>query len=405
MPTIQRLFNLFLIAFCGSWLLFKTLAGPFLIFLIVLAVFGLLRKENQIKFQVIQSTWILLFIFYISSLFWANTPDWSALERKLALFAFPLLFSFKWNKPLPIAQMWLAHTIGCLVLIIIAYYDALMCTLSHGNSVRCFSTTYFSQLHHPSYFSAFLIFAIIGLLFQKVAWFASKPRWLSWLIILLFAGMHIHLGSLAGIITLCFILVIFAVKSSMVYLGKLRGIIAGIFILLTSIAVALSSKDIRADAQNAADFTKHFIANPTKFVENRKEPLQGNEVRLILWTASVQLGIEHPMGLGLGGLEPALAKKLKQWGYPKQAEKEFNPHNQFLQVWNEIGLVGLFFFICLLYLLFMDFYSKKELSKLLLLIAFIIYCLFESFLQRASGIVFFLCWFTVLSYLPKKTLQ
>jgi O-antigen ligase len=217
--------------------------------------------------------------------------------------------------------------------------------------------------------------------------------------------MHIHLGSLAGIIALCFILVIFAVKSSMVYLGKLRGIIAGIFILLMSIAVALSSNDIRADAQNAADFTKHFIANPTKFVENRKEPLQGNEVRLILWTASVQLGIEHPMGLGLGGLEPALAKKLKQWGYPKQAEKEFNPHNQFLQVWNEIGLVGLFFFICLLYLLFMDFYSKKELSKLLLLIAFIIYCLFESFLQRASGIVFFLCWFTVLSYLPKKTLQ
>ena len=211
MPTTQRLFNLLLIAFCGLWLLSKGLSGPLLIILLGIAIVGHLKKENQFQIQFVHVSWILLFLLYCSSLFWTSTPDWSALERKLALLAFPLLFSFKWKNPLPIAQMWLAHTLGCLVLIAIAYYDAVLCQLTLGQSVRCFSTTYFSQVHHPSYFSAFLIFSIIGLLQGKVAWFRAKPRWISWLLILIFASMHLHLGTLAGINALGMVLMIFTI--------------------------------------------------------------------------------------------------------------------------------------------------------------------------------------------------
>jgi O-antigen ligase len=172
---------------------------------------------------------------------------------------------------------------------------------------------------------------------------------------------------------------------------------------LFSIVLALLSKDIRSDAQNARDFTSSYIENPEAFVKGRNEPLQGNEVRLILWTASVELGLEHPMGLGLGGLEPALAKKLSHWGYPKQAEKEFNPHNQFLQIWNEIGLIGFALLCWILYAVNKQFYQKRQLSGLLLSLVFVIFCAFESILQRESGIVFFMCWITALSYWPKNS--
>jgi O-antigen ligase len=171
---------------------------------------------------------------------------------------------------------------------------------------------------------------------------------------------------------------------------------------MLSILLALLSKDIRADAQNATDFTRSYLENPKAFVEGRKEPLQGNEVRLILWTASIELGSTHPFGLGLGGLEPALSKKLIAWGYPQQAKKEFNPHNQFLQIWNEIGYIGLLLFAGLLTFINKAFYNKRQLSGLLLSLVFIVFCLFESILQRESGIVFFLCWFTALSYWPKN---
>jgi O-antigen ligase len=403
MPTTQRLFNLLLIAFCGLWLLSKGLSGPLLIILLGIAIVGHLKKENQFQIQFVHLSWILLFLLYCSSLFWTSTPDWSALERKLALLAFPLLFSFKWKNPLPIAQMWLAHTLGCLVLIAIAYYDAVLCQLTLGQSVRCFSTTYFSQVHHPSYFSAFLIFSIIGLLQGKVAWFRAKPRWISWLLILIFASMHLHLGTLAGIIALGMVLMIFTIYRLLQYLGTTKSIVIGALLLLFSIVLALLSKDIRSDAQNARDFTRSYIENPEAFVKGRNEPLQGNEVRLILWTASVELGLKHPMGLGLGGLEPALSQKLIAWGYPEQAKKEFNPHNQFLQIWNEIGYIGVLLFLGLLAFINQAFYNKRQLSGLLLSLVFIVFCLFESILQRESGIVFFLCWFTALSYWPKNT--
>jgi O-antigen ligase len=172
---------------------------------------------------------------------------------------------------------------------------------------------------------------------------------------------------------------------------------------MTCIVLALLSKDIRADAQNAKNFTRSYIDNPKAFVEGRKEPLQGNEVRLILWTASFQIGKQNPFGLGLGGLEASLAHKLIQWGYPQQAKKEFNPHNQWLQIWNEIGWLGLGIFGFLLSALTMHFYQNRNQAALLLTLVFLIFCLFESILQRESGIVFFLCWLTALSYLTKRT--
>ena len=403
MSKTERIFNILLVSFCGLWLLWKQLPGPLLILLIVLAVIGRLRKENTFCFQKMHWLWVVLFGFYALSLFWSAAPDFQALERKLALLAFPLLFAFQWKKPLPLTQMWLSHTLACVVLLAIAYYDAFMCQMHLGNSVRCFSTTYFSQVHHPSYFSAFLIFSIIGLLLGKVAWFAAKPRWISWLLIGVFTTMHLHLGTLAGIIGVVVVFMTYTIWLFSKKFGWLKSILIGFATLSIGIITSLQSQEIKADAQNAFNFTKSYLDNPTAFVKGRKEPLQGNEVRLILWTASYQIGKQHPFGLGLGGLEPALSQKLIRWGYPQQAEKEFNPHNQWLQIWNEIGWLGLGVFGFLLSILTLYFYQNRNLAALLLTFVFLIFCLFESILQRESGIVFFLCWLTAFSFMTKRT--
>jgi O-antigen ligase len=403
MSKTERLFNILLVAFCGLWLLWKALSGPLLILLIVLAIIGRLRKENTFCFQKMQGLWVLLFGVYVLSLFWSATPDFQALERKLALLAFPLLFSFQWKNPIPLAQMWLSHTLACVVLLAIAYYDAFMCQMYLGNSVRCFSTTYFSQVHHPSYFSAFLIFSVIGLLLGKVAWFAAKPRWISWLLIGVFTALHLHLGTLAGIIGIAVIFMTYTTWLFSKKFGWLKSILIGFATLSIGIITSLQSQEIKADAQNALSFTESYLENPAYFVKGRKEPLQGNEVRLILWTASFELGKQHPFGLGLGGLEQSLAQKLNKWGYPEQAKKEFNPHNQWLQIWNEIGWLGLGIFGFLLSTLTLHFYQNRNLAALFLTFVFLIFCLFESILQRESGIVFFLCWLTALSFMTKRT--
>lgn len=402
MSPTERIYHLILIAFCGLWLLFKELVGPMILLLLLITFIGLRRKENRLKFSNQPILWIFLFVLFALSLTWSMTPDAAALERKLAFIAFPVLFSFQWKNPLPMAKMWLSHTLACLVLIGIAYYDALMCQFTLGTSVRCFSTTYFSQVHHPTYFSAFLIFSILGLLYKKIAWFSDKPRWISWALIVLFSCMHIHLGTLAGILALLLVFVVYISRILYHAWGGLRSLVAGISFFIFGILLSLQSPEIKADVANALGFTQHYLKDSNTFVRSRKEPLQGNELRLILWTASIEEAYAHPFGLGLGGMETALKEKLLIWGYPKQAKKAFNPHNQFLQVWNEIGIIG-FILLCAIVVLFVrKAFAQKELATLLFILVFVIFCLFESVLQRESGIVFFLCWFSAIQSVWKS---
>ncbi|MFN5680459.1 MAG: hypothetical protein ACK46P_09140, partial [Flavobacteriia bacterium] len=71
--NLQRLFNIILVAFCGSWLLWKGLSGPLLILLLGIALVGNLKKENQVQFQLIHAPWVLLFVLYACSLYWSGT--------------------------------------------------------------------------------------------------------------------------------------------------------------------------------------------------------------------------------------------------------------------------------------------------------------------------------------------
>jgi O-antigen ligase len=396
MHKLERTYQFLLIVFCGIWMLLKFTVTPFIILLLLLSISANRRKENKFIFNRWNGLWMLLFVLYALSLLWSETPDYSALERKMAFVAFPLLFSFRWQNPMPIKKMWLSHTIACLVLICIAYYDALMCHYSLGQSVRCFSTTYFSQVHHPSYFSAFLLFSIGGLLFKKIAWFDQKPRWISWILIGIFSSMHYHLGTLAGVLALILMLVIYLAILVAGKWGWMRSCLLGIMVFFVGVFLALQSAEIKADANNALAFTKDYIQNPGSFVQSRTEPLQGNELRLILWTASFQEIKAHPFGLGIGGMEKALGKKLINWGYPLQAKKEFNPHNQFLQITNEIGFLGLLIFLVLLTNFGLYAIKRKDNFGMLFLMILVVFCLFESVLQRLSGVVFFICWMSAL---------
>lgn len=395
MPRVERLYHIILIAFCGTWLLLKALVGPTLIILLILSFIGNQRNENRFRINNLNWLWILLFGIYALSLLWSSSPDYEALERKLAFIAFPLLFAFKWGKPLPISKMWLAHAIGCLLLVAIAYYDAIACQLTLGDSVRCFSTTYFSQVHHPSYFSAFLLLSIIGLLFKKIAWFDEQRSWISWLLICVFSAMHLHLGTLAGMLALIMIFVVYLSIELAKKWGVYRSILFGLVVFCVGIFTALQSSEIKADALNAIDFTSDYLKSPQAFVESRKEPLQGNELRLILWTASFQEAYAYPFGLGLGGMEPSLSVRLIHWGYPLQAKKQFNPHNQFLQILNEIGILGLILFLAIIVQFIRCARKQNEIYLIIFAIVFAIFSLFESVLQRESGIVFFVCWFCV----------
>jgi O-antigen ligase len=136
--------------------------------------------------------------------------------------------------------------------------------------------------------------------------------------------------------------------------------------------------------------------------------MSGNQARLVVWTISGQIIADHPFGIGLGNLEGEMKQRLIQLKQDELVEKNYNPHNQFLQMAAEIGIVGLIFFVCILFLIVRFALQRKDELLIFLVFSLILNCLFESMLQRQSGIVFYvmlMCAMVTVIRIPKPTAQ
>jgi O-antigen ligase len=121
-------------------------------------------------------------------------------------------------------------------------------------------------------------------------------------------------------------------------------------------------------------------------------------LRLEFYRYSLKIVRDHPLlGVGVGGFAEAYAKQIKD---PKMARSD-NPHNEYLLVATQLGLIGL---AALLYL----FYTQWRLAPLLptpkdtllasgVVLAFMVGCLFNSFLTDYDEGVFFI-WISALLF-------
>jgi len=143
--SVLKIHNALLTYFFGIWLIFPKTAGVLILLILVCNLVGWLQKENTFKSTWKFLPWYLLFAAYVVASF--LSPDLglglSELERKLSLIAFPLIFSFQWKVPIRLNRIWLIHVIACLILVVLAFYDAWMC--SHG--------TYCAMFQHKLFFT------------------------------------------------------------------------------------------------------------------------------------------------------------------------------------------------------------------------------------------------------------
>ena len=180
------------------------------------------------------------------------------------------------------------------------------------------------------------------------------------------------------------------------------GLSAGVLALLVTLIIY---SPIKEDIKYTSRSFSLYLDSPEQFVRNGNRYLIGNEVRLILWTATGELIAEHPFGVGTGNVDIYLTEKLQSYGLYDLASYKYNPHNQFLQTFLEVGIVG--FLLLLLIILFGIRQALKNKSWLLLIImvSLVFNCLFESMLQRQSGIVFYSFWICWLSIYSKKDIS
>ena len=129
------------------------------------------------------------------------------------------------------------------------------------------------------------------------------------------------------------------------------------------------------------------ILNKKEVTERQKERALG---RLYFWQSAYEIGMTNPVfGVGTGDMQRYLYKKYAERNLVQFMSPEYNAHNQFLENFGQMGVIGLFALLGILgYALYVAIRDKRLLLLAFLVIEFINF-IFEVPLCRLDGIVFF----------------
>jgi O-antigen ligase len=87
-----------------------------------------------------------------------------------------------------------------------------------------------------------------------------------------------------------------------------------------------------------------------------------------------------------------MQERLSKYGFNQLVKEDLNPHNQYLQTGLEIGIFGLAILLLFICLTMISAYNRNDFLMMILISSFAFNMLFESMLQRQSGLVFLSFW-------------
>lgn len=380
---------LFIIGAYSPWILYGLL--PFLL----IVAYGLYRGDFTFSPQPYLYGWLILYVCYAISacVYWDPILSPRRLEYKLSFLIFPLLFSFKPNFKIKLNLVIISFGIGILAASFAGIIKSFLLALNEPVHLSQFLTSNIC-INHPSYYAAFATIALFGLLLGVKYYYCIPENIMVYAysgFILIMILLSISLAAISFLIISCLTLVLYLVIAK----RKIRLAFIAVFIFSLLTLAALQNRFIRDDFTSSFNSLTSFLFNHKEYSSDKDKINHGDEVRLIMWTVTVQELIKHPMGVGTTRSDATLSEGLNSLGYGDLAIKDingeikYNPHNQYLQTGLELGIIPM---LCMMiYFLLLIYHGIKSKNIWLSVIVLILTynCLFESILQRQSGIVGF----------------
>jgi len=342
-------------------------------------------KESGII--IITCSLILFWFINVIGLFYSNDLVRGLMRTydKLPFLVYPLVF-FTLNKDYftkeKLNHLFKGFLCATTIMLLICWGNALTQYFITGNTYRLYYIYFSHFFGHPSYCALIVCIALCINLY-----FLSKPiknyRWVSIILLFLFVTSIYFLQSRSGILVLFFILI----TSLFYYLYTHKknygyGVAGIILVLLFAFAL-----------------TQLFSGRIGSYIKaTTHEQLQLEKVlglRNNIWQISYKLAMENKMlGIGTGyHNESYLTDEEMQIIHKNTAF--INAHNQFLQTFLEHGIFGL---LILIFFISYSFYFAIKTKNYLLLMLLISICLnmvFESMLERSTGIFTFTLFFCI----------
>ncbi|HKL07779.1 MAG TPA: O-antigen ligase family protein [Bacteroidales bacterium] len=400
---------------------FMPITKDFLPLLMFLWVISGLLTIRKIRFNYSKLQWLLLFmpgIFYLIHVMgMIHTSDlqngWFDLEVKLSFLFAPVVLLFLTDKvKRNFGLIVKAFVLGNIIALAIYLFYALDQSIIYNEAGKLvfepayliskqnmsffelinqryshFSYSSFSFIHHPSYFSMYVLFTIciIVYFFRRYKNRISVSAILVFSVVLIFLSIMIwFLGSRAGYLALIVLflgfIILYMLKSQR-YLLSLGLVITGFLVLIVFMNPRLK-KNI------------HEIITQ---VENQHELTTESDIRLWLWKSGVEVFQENYLwGVGIGDINNEMIEKYRQYNLSVALRKNYNLHNQYLESALGLGVGGLL--ILFLWFLLLLIYAINTKDFLLFFFTLIVYInfMFESMLNSIAGVSFFTFFYVLL---------
>jgi len=359
---------------------------PILI-LILVWVFSPKQKLTKVFWPILVFSGIYLFhaigLLYSSNLE-AGLTD---MVQKFSLILFPIIV----GTAIPMDREDYRQTMGAFVLgtlaaALIGYFTSWLTYTDTGNP-EAFYMSDFSPFHHPSYLAMYMNMAIFILIYNTFKRKLIRSReFIYWLGALFLAISMVFPASKMGLLT--FVILVIA----MVFVAsKLKMLFSrqSFFLLFTFIFfVVFYTNDPIASSRvdRAISVTQEQAENQ---VNSERSQTESSTARLLVWGVAIDEIQEHPMGVGTGDTQMVLVEEYRERGYDQIASKRLNPHNTYLELALEVGVIALIWFVfSLLFPVRMILIDQNWIYGFFILNVSLNFMV-ESMLEGQSGVVFF----------------
>lgn len=348
-------------------------------------LFTLNKKDLSNNLKKNKTVWLFIapFIMYCVGMLYSSNLIYGLkdLETKSTMVIFPIIFASATyrladkKKELLLSYLFGTTLIG-LISLIIGF-------INNGNI-----PTYemLDAFLHPGYLAMHLCLAsVIGLFVLFTLNISKIIRKLIIFSIISCSTIIWLTTSKSGIITWSILLITLIFY----WLYKRKAIIKGSIVTFTClISLILVANKILPGFNERFSSAIETALNPTKIEDI--STTESSKVRVLIWNQAIQLARKYPLlGTGTGDVKDELLIMYEKAGMTGAFKSRLNAHNQYLQTLVAIGSLGLILLLVSIFIPSIIALKYKNIYFLAFIIIISINLLFESMLEKQSGVIFY----------------
>ncbi len=348
--------------------------------LVVLVIFWFVKRCNfpvDGFLRKLHWPFLLYFGWHLVGLFWTSNLEAGIedLQSKSAFLLLPIVFAtMDWKKE-EVKMILRVFLFGVLFtnLVYLGYAAYRYFFLEESAHVFFYSQLTINFKNHPAFISSYSIFGFVYLLqlfFNNKVRFTSNLFWnisaalFLWLMVILYASRMQILAFLA-IISLVLVAQL-VIRKQFLLLALL------IFALFGGTYIGSKSFSVTSDRMEKA-------------TSNLQSP---KNIRFQLWEGSFDLGKKNVFsGVGTGDIKSELTKIFLAKKFDYAAKYQLNAHNQYLQSFATLGIVGLLIYLLLLFLPSLRALSAQNILVISFYLIFALGTLTECMIETQRGTV------------------